>query len=216
MFDARRLRRVYTQLVKYYGPQDWWPAETAFEVMVGAILTQNTAWTNVEKALASLIRENLLDPGVIIAAPQPQLAACLRPSGYFNVKAARLQSFCHWYLQSGGFEALQSQETEDLRRGLLAVKGIGAETADDILLYAFERPVFVIDAYTRRIFSRLGMITGEEDYEELRALFEEALGPDAALFNEYHALIVAHAKEACRPRPWCEKCCLSRGCAYAS
>ncbi len=214
MLDARRLRRVYSQLLSYYGPQDWWPADTPFEVMVGAILTQNTAWTNVEKALASLIRENLLEPGVIIAAPQPQLAACLRPSGYFNIKAKRLQSFCHWYLRSGGFEALQSRGTETLRRDLLTVNGIGPETADDILLYAFERPVFVIDAYTRRIFSRLGMIAGDEDYEALRAWFEQALGADVALFNEYHALIVAHAKEACRPRPLCERCCVSRGCLY--
>ncbi|MEW5756703.1 MAG: endonuclease III domain-containing protein [Pseudomonadota bacterium] len=214
MFDARRLRRVYAQLLSYYGPQDWWPADTPFEVMVGAILTQNTAWSNVEKALASLIRENLLEAEVIIAAPQPRLAACLRPSGYFNIKAKRLQSYCHWYLQSGGFDALNTRETADLRRALLSVNGIGPETADDILLYAFERPVFVIDAYTRRIFARLEMIAGDESYEELRAMFEEALGPDVTLFNEYHALIVAHAKEACRPRPLCETCCLSRGCAY--
>ncbi len=206
------LRGVYNALHRAYGPQAWWPGETPFEVMVGAILTQNTAWTNVEKAIANLRENGALDPEAILATPQQRLADWLRPSGYFNVKADRLCAFCRWYLAQGGLGALDRLDTEALRADLLRVRGIGPETADDILLYAFGRPVFVIDAYTRRIFSRLGVIAGDEHYETLRALFETELGDDVPLFNDYHAQIVIHGKDVCRKRPLCERCCLRGRC----
>ena len=206
------LLAVYQQLFDLYGPQHWWPAESPFEIMVGAILTQNTAWSNVEKALASLVLHDRLDAARIVATRKDYLAHWLRPSGYFNVKAERLKNFCRWYLDAGGFSALSRLGTVQLRQALLSVNGVGPETADDILLYAFERPVFVIDAYTRRLFARLHLYAGNESYDSLRLAIESALGPDVALFNEYHALIVRHAKEVCRPNPQCGRCVLRGHC----
>jgi len=206
------LPAVYTQLFGRFGPQHWWPAQTPFEVMVGAVLTQNTAWSNVEKAIANLRARDRLDARRIITARSDHLAGWLRPSGYFNIKAARLKNFCRWYLDSGGHAALSRCDTATLRAALLGVNGIGHETADDILLYAFERPVFVIDAYTRRLFARLGLCAGDEPYDTLRQAIERRLGPDVDLFKEYHALIVRHAKEHCRVRPRCGGCVLGRRC----
>lgn len=203
---------VYDRLFRHYGPRSWWPAETAFEVMVGAILTQNTSWTNVERALGRLREIAPLQPQAIAELSAERLGEALRPVGYFNVKARRLQTFCRWLLAQGGEEHVGERDTLSLRQDLLAVHGIGPETADDILLYAFGRPVFVIDSYTRRIFGRLGLAEGEESYEELRALFEQALPKDSALYNEYHALIVEHAKTTCRPRPLCPGCVLKDLC----
>jgi endonuclease-3 related protein len=181
--------------------------------MVGAVLTQNTSWSNVEKALARLSDRIPLTPEALLAVPAPELAELLRPVGYFNVKAARLRAFCAALLAAGGEAALAAEDTTSLRRRLLAMHGIGPETADDMLLYAFGRPVFVIDAYTRRLFARLGVIGGDEGYERIRALFEQALGADAALFNEYHGLIVRHAKDVCRARrPACGACVLRGSC----
>lgn len=214
---ARRLREVFDALLAAHGPQHWWPADTAFEVMVGAVLTQNTAWTNVEKALARLTERIALTPGALLALPEPDLAGLLRPVGYFNVKAARLRAFCAALLAAGGEAGLAAEDTASLRRRLLAMHGIGPETADDMLLYAYQRPVFVVDAYTRRLFARLGVLDGAEGYEAVRALFEQALGRDTALFNEYHALIVRHAKDVCRARrPLCDGCVLRDGCPAAS
>lgn len=211
---ARRLRALHDRLLARYGPQHWWPGDSPFEIMVGAVLTQNTAWTNVERAIDNLRRADALDPARILQLPSERLAELLRPSGYFNVKASRLKHFCAWYLEAGGWDALRERETQDLRAALLAVHGIGPETADDILLYAFERPVFVIDAYTRRLFARQGLIAGDEGYEVLRRACERALGEDVALYNEFHALIVAHAKAHCRPRPVCTACPVRRGCSW--
>lgn len=180
--------------------------------MVGAVLTQNTAWTNVEKAIANLKSHDRLDPAAIVNADPVELAAWIRPSGYFNIKARRLQNLCRWLLEQGGYQALCGWDTESLRCGLLSVNGIGPETADDIVLYAFERPVFVIDAYTRRLFVRLGLVDGAEGYEELRRFFERALGPHVPVFNEYHALIVNHGKNVCRTKPLCRACCLADAC----
>jgi endonuclease-3 related protein len=205
-------KQVFNRLHRAYGPQHWWPAETPFEVMVGAVLTQNTAWSNVERAIANLQANHSLSPEAIVKAPPKRLAAWLQPSGYFNIKAKRLKNFCRWYVAQGGFEVLAQWDTHALRNGLLAVNGVGPETADDMLLYAFARPVFVIDAYTRRLFSRLGLVDGEEGYEHLRATFEAKLPADVSLFNEYHALIVQHAKVACKKRPTCAGCCLARTC----
>ena len=212
-----RLREVFEQLLAVHGPQHWWPAETAFEVMLGAILTQNTAWTNVEKALAAVSSRIELTPEALLALPAAELALLLRPVGYFNVKAERLRRFCSALLDAGGESALAALPTTALREHLLALHGIGPETADDMLLYAFGRPVFVIDAYTRRLFARLGLIGGTERYETLRAWFEQALGPDPVLFNEYHALIVRHAKDVCRARrPRCGDCVLRVSCPSAA
>ena len=205
-------QQVFNRLLKAYGPQQWWPGETPFEVMVGAVLTQNTAWTNVERAIVNLKANHSLDPAAIVDAPHKQLADWLQPSGYFNIKATRLRNFCRWYLAHGQFAALAQWDTESLRKGLLSVNGVGPETADDMLLYAFERPVFVIDAYTRRLFSRLDMVAGDEGYEHLRAVFETKLPLDVSLFNEYHALIVQHAKDVCKKHPLCAQCCLSKMC----
>ncbi|MDH5652123.1 MAG: endonuclease III domain-containing protein [Gammaproteobacteria bacterium] len=209
------LKKIYNLLYRHHGPQHWWPGDSPFEVMVGAVLTQNTAWINVERAITNLVEHDALSAEVIVKTHPKRLAAWLKPSGYFNVKAKRLKNFCHWYLQHGEYQGLNQWSTDTLRAGLLSVNGIGPETADDILLYAFARPVFVIDAYTRRLFSRLALINGDEGYEELRALFEQGLAREAApveLFNEYHALIVIHAKHHCRSKPVCEGCCLNRTC----
>jgi endonuclease-3 related protein len=210
-----RLQRVYQRLYEHFGPQHWWPGETPFEVMVGAILTQNTAWSNVEKAIANLKANEALSPEAILAVSHTQLAEWLRPSGYFNVKAERLQGFCRWLLAPGRMQELDAMETSALRHALLSVKGVGPETADDMVLYAFHRPVFVIDAYTRRLFSRLGLIQGDEGYESLRSMVEEAFGRQSEsvpIFNEFHALIVAHAKDHCRKRPICHGCPLAKQC----
>ena len=212
----QQARAVFQALYQCWGPQHWWPGETPFEVMVGAILTQNTSWTNVERAIDNLKALGALEAGAILALPEAALAEALRPSGYFNVKAARLRAFCRWYLEQGGFGVLRELDTPTLRERLRSVHGIGPETADDILLYAFERPVFVVDAYTRRLFSRLGLLPEGLDYESVRAAFEQALGPDTACFNEYHALIVQHGKTVCRPRPRCGGCCLRPLCRSAN
>ena len=211
------LIQVFQHLHTRYGSQGWWPADSPFEVMIGAILTQNTAWTNVEKAINTLKANCALSSESILQTPRETLAEWIRPSGYFNIKAERLRNFCAWYQQQGGKPALEKLDTLNLRHSLLSVKGIGPETADDMLLYAFERPVFVIDAYTRRLFSRLQMISAEEGYETLRGWFESALSTQhnkVSLFNEYHALIVIHAKEHCRKKPHCEACPLAMECAY--
>lgn len=218
VMDPAATRTVFDTLFAAYGLQHWWPAETPFEVMVGAILTQNTAWNNVERGLERL-GEHLggltnLGPEPILALPEVELAECLRPVGYFNVKARRLRAFCADYLSAGGLEGLGRLDTLVLRRRLLATNGVGPETADDMVLYAFERPVFVVDAYTRRLGGRLGLLDAEADYETIRHGFEQALGPDAPLFNEYHALIVRHAKEFCRSKPRCEGCCLRGLCPF--
>lgn len=180
--------------------------------MVGAILTQNTTWTNVEKAIAALRLAGLLEADALLRCDHDVLAALLRPVGYFNVKARRLQNFCVWYLRQGGEQGLSAWSTEALRKGLLSVNGVGPETADDILLYAFGRAVFVIDAYTRRLFGRLGLLDAAPNYETLRAVFERDLPADADLFNEYHALIVHHAKYVCRSKPRCTECVLAGDC----
>ncbi|MFV1996981.1 MAG: endonuclease III domain-containing protein [Acidiferrobacterales bacterium] len=207
--------RVYKKLLRHYGPQNWWPGDSPFEIIVGAVLTQNTAWTNVEKAIANLKDANALSVEAIVHAHPKELANWLTPSGYFNVKAKRLHAICQWLLQQGGEESLQRRDTRTLRDDLLSVYGIGPETADDILLYAFERPVFVIDAYTRRIFSRLGLIPGDESYEAMRHQFESAMGSEVKVLNEYHALIVVHGKDVCRKTARCELCCLSETCKAA-
>lgn len=215
MTAAVALHQLYDQLLAAYGPQHWWPADTPFEVMVGAVLTQNTAWSNVEKAIANLKAHHPLDAAALAAASPEQLAEWLKPSGYFNIKARRLQNFCRWYLAQGGYGALAALDTPTLRKALLSVNGVGPETADDMVLYAFYRPVFVIDAYTRRLLARLGLIAGDEGYETLRHFCERGLAQVAEpvrVFNEFHALIVVHAKVACKKRPLCDGCVVRQQC----
>jgi endonuclease III related protein len=206
MIPKNILLEIYQRLFKQYGPQAWWPADTPFEIMVGAILTQNTAWTNVEKAIQNLKEANSLNTHTIIKLADEKLAELIRPSGYFNVKTKRLKNYTNWFVSSGKFNGLNKLDDLELRNAVLTVNGIGPETADDILLYAFERPVFVIDAYTRRLLVKLQLISGNEPYEKLRAMFETSLDPEVELFKEYHALIVRHAKERCNKRTDCSHC----------
>ena len=217
MTTPKKFMQVFDRLYAAYGPQHWWPGDTPFEIMIGAVLTQNTSWTNVEKAIDNLNTNQALHPQVILDTHHKRLASWLKPVGYFNVKAKRLKSYCAWYLQEGEIEVLAKLDTLSLRESLLSVNGVGPETADDILLYAFERPVFVIDAYTKRLFSRLGYVGEDESYEVLRATFEKKLqkhNKKVWLFNEYHALIVHHAKYFCKTKPVCEHCCLKKRCQY--
>ena len=201
-----KLTGLYERLYYAYGPQHWWPAESPFEVIVGAVLTQNTSWRNVEKAIARLQATGNLDLDRIVVLAQDELAELIRSSGFFNVKAKRLKNLCGWLRSQGGLDALAKWDTGSLRQSLLSINGVGPETADDILLYALQRPVFVIDAYTRRLLKKLGMAGGQEDYETLRQMFEACLAPDHRLYNEYHALIVRHAKEKCTNDDRCRHC----------
>ncbi len=211
---SHRLLDIYRRLHVAYGPQHWWPGETPFEVIVGAILTQSAAWANVEKAIANLKAAGVLSPEGLAGLSEGELARLVYSAGYFNAKARKLKAFVALLSQrfDGELERLLAAPVEELRPLLLATHGIGPETADSILLYAAGRPVFVIDAYTRRSFSRLGLTPGHDSYDSWRALFMENLEADAALFNEYHALIVRHGKEVCRRQPRCEVCPLREGC----
>ena len=206
MISCDKLPALYDRLLDTYGPQHWWPAESAFEVIVGAVLTQNTSWKNVEKAITGLKDAGPLELGRIVALPRDELAELIKSSGFFNVKAQRLQNLCGWLHSQGGLDAVAQWDTGRLRQALLSINGVGPETADDILLYAFDRPVFVIDTYTRRLLNRLGLIRGREDYETLRQMFESCLPANHRLYNEYHALIVRHAKEQCTHVSHCRHC----------
>lgn len=212
--DGADIRDLLRRLGAAYGSLHWWPADSPFEVVIGAVLTQNTRWENVERAIANLREADRLEPECILSLPEAELAALIRPSGYFNVKARRLLSLVRFIRDGGGLETLAGWDTPRLRTALLGVHGIGPETADDILLYAFGRPVFVVDAYTRRLFARLGWFLERTAYEELRLHVEEALGADAGALNELHALIVEHGKRRCRPRPLCTGCTLREICVF--
>lgn len=206
-----RLHAFYGLMHGHFGRTHWWPGDSPFEIAVGAILTQNTAWTNVEKAIANLRSEKLLSPRKLLECPNARLETALRPSGYFRVKTRRLKSFCRYLLDGygGSMKRMAKSPLGALREALLAVNGIGPETADDILLYACEKPVFVVDAYTRRILGRHGIVPFDIAYEDLRAFFEKALEPDVAHFKDYHGLLVWTGKEFCRKRPRCDGCPLA-------
>lgn len=212
-------RTVHDRLLAAFGPQHWWPGDTPFEVMVGAVLTQNTAWSNVERAIASLKAARALSCAAILARPQAEVAELIRPAGFFNVKARRLQALCDFLRDRDVADAPQelarAAPLPRLRQALLEVHGVGEETADSILLYALGLPSFVVDAYTRRIFARLGLLAGGEPYAHIQARFHAHLPADVALYNEYHALIVALGKAHCRPRPRCGQCPLGPICPYA-
>jgi len=199
---------IYRILRKAYGPQHWWPAETPFEVMVGAILTQNTSWKNVEIAIRRLKERGILSPEGIRRLKKEELAGLIRSSGYFRIKADRLKSFVHFLHEElhGNLAKMRRVPPQKLRGMLLRIKGIGPETADSILLYGLRKPVFVVDAYTRRILSRHGIVREKASYEELQSLFMENLVQDERLFNEYHALLVRVGKTLCRNVPKCDAC----------
>ncbi|KYK24439.1 hypothetical protein AYK26_06740 [Euryarchaeota archaeon SM23-78] len=218
-----RIKKIYQIIYKAYGPQGWWPLteryrfipvhkgkkpstkQIKFEIIIGAILTQNTAWKNVEKALIELNKRRLLDIKKLKSLPANKLGAIIKPSGYYNQKAKKIKAMIE-FLELG----------KDVNReNLLSIWGIGPETADSILLYAYEQPFFVIDAYTKRIFSRLGLAHKNASYKELQKMFHKALPKDVEMFKEYHALLVEHGKRYCRIKPLCEECVLRRECNYA-
>ncbi|MEW6033700.1 MAG: endonuclease [Chloroflexota bacterium] len=215
---ALLLLDVYRRLLSRYGPQHWWLAEEPFEVMVGAILTQAAAWRNVEKAIASLRKAGLLSPASLRDASVAELAAAIRPCGYYNSKARKLKALADWLRERchDDLSTLHLRDTAELREELLGVYGIGEETADSILLYACSRPAFVVDAYTVRILDRLGIRPPRAQYAQYQALFADNLPEEVRLYNEYHALLVRHGKEVCRRKPSCQRCCLGDVCPSAS
>ncbi|MFO7766695.1 MAG: endonuclease III domain-containing protein [Pelovirga sp.] len=211
-----RIMQVYQRLCQGYCVDNWWPAQSPFEVAVGAFLTQNTNWNNVEKALANLQKAEALDLRLVAEMPLSDLEQLIRPSGFFRQKAQRLQCFCRHLLQQhdGSLDRLLQQDLAVARRELLSLAGIGSETADSILLYAGHHPSFVVDSYTRRFFGRLGLLHGSESYDNIRALFMTQVQQDVPLYQHYHALIVTHCKEYCRKSPLCSDCLFADICHY--
>ncbi len=206
---------LFTRLLAHYGAQHWWPAEHPFEMMIGAILTQNTNWRQVEKAIEHLREADCLDAESILRCSEEILQQWIRPAGFFRQKARRLRALARFYQQQGGARAMRARPLADLRRELLALHGVGPETADSILLYALDKPVFVIDAYTWRIARRLGWVAERErDYHRLQAFFQSRLPEDVPLWQEYHALLVQHAKSHCRKAPRCLSCPLREDCQH--
>lgn len=226
-----QIQRVYRALLAFHGPQGWWPIinprtflseyhvhaprgkDDFFEISIGAILTQNIAWKNVDSALGALKRKGLLDPESLRKIRTEHLAMLIRPTGYYNQKAKKIKHFLTWYGSRGwNYPHIKKLDAMLLRDELLAVHGIGPETADSILLYALDRPVFVVDAYTRRVFTRIGAISGDESYTGIQELFHKSIKRSTRVYNEYHALIVAHGKDYCTKNPACGECCISKIC----
>jgi len=203
---------IYNTLYKAFGPQHWWPGETPFEIAVGAILTQNTNWGNVEKAINNLKTSGVLDAIALHEMSHKELASLIKPAGYFNIKAKRLKHFLDFLANhyKGCVEQMQNEDTHILRHRLLEINGIGPETADSILLYALEKPVFVVDAYTKRVLVNHKLASEKATYHELQELFHKNLPMDVQLFNEYHALFVMAGKYYCKPKPRCEECPLKK------
>jgi len=220
--DAPTLRQaladIYQRLLARFGPQHWWPADEPFEVIVGAILTQSAAWGNVEKAVENLRGVGALSPRALRKLPRAGVAELVYPCGYYNAKALKLKAFALWLGNhyDDDLDRLFALDTRALRQQLLAVHGVGQETADSIILYAAGKPIFVIDAYTRRIVSRLGLAPEKDSYAGYQALFTKNLLGDAKLFNEYHALLVCLGKNVCRRQPLCAECCLKELCRFSA
>lgn len=204
----QQLHEFYQSLFDRFGPQHWWPGETRFEIMVGAILTQNTNWSNVAKAIANLQAAGCLEPTRLHALEQTEIESLIRPAGYFRLKAKRLRNLTQWLADAydGDLQRLDDIDTQRLREELLSISGIGPETADSILLYALDRPVFVVDTYTARVAVRHGLIEPELTYDTLQELFTANLEPDVQRFNEFHALLVHVGKDFCKPKPKCIGC----------
>jgi endonuclease-3 related protein len=209
---AKTLMAMHRTMSKHFGPLNWWPGETQFEMIVGAMLTQNTAWKNVERAIANLKGARALSPDALHKMPIARLAQLIRPSGYFNIKAKRLRAFLDFLFgeHDGSLKKMFGEKPGALRERLLAVNGVGPETADSILLYAGRIPTFVVDAYTKRIFSRHGLLTGKEKYHGVKEFFEKNLPRETQLYNEYHAQIVNIGKLFCRRIPRCAICPLNK------
>lgn len=212
--DSQPLQTIYERLIARYGAQHWWPAQSPIEVIVGAILTQSAAWGNVEKAIANLEAAKALSPEVLRQLSLAEIATLIRPCGYYNAKALKLKSFVRFLGEQyhDNLDKLFDSNIDHIRQRLLAIFGIGPETADSIILYAAEKPIFVIDAYTRRIIGRIGLAPDNNSYTAFQALFMDNLPADTGLFNEYHALLVRLAKEVCRKSPLCPQCCLNNLC----
>ena len=205
---TKALLEIYEKLLETLGPQHWWPGDTRLEVIIGAILTQNTNWKNVEKAIGNMKREKVLKLGILMEMNHKHLAGLLRPSGYFNQKAKKIKAFVSHVFSShnGSLKRMGVVELHPLRRELLGIFGVGPETADSILLYAFQKPIFVVDAYTKRIFSRHGFFNEHWSYDEMQSFFMRHLPRDITLYNEYHALIVRTGNGFCRKNPICGSC----------
>ena len=203
-----KLIELYHKLYHAFGPQHWWPGDTPFEIAVGAVLTQNTNWGNVEKAIESMKKEKVLNARSIHEMGTDRLASLIKPAGYFNIKAKRLKAFIDFLMNEyhGSMKRMAGEGMETLRAKLLNIHGIGSETADSILLYALEKPIFVIDAYTKRVLSRHDIVRHNESYEKIQELFHSTFTRDARLFNEYHALFVKLGKTYCMTKPRCEGC----------
>ena len=213
---SQTLQDIYHQLMAHYGPQHWWPADNPLEVIIGAILTQSAAWGNVEKAVANLKAARALSLEALRQFSLSQLAGIIRPCGYYNAKALKLKSFAGWLGEyyHDDLDKLFARDVGSLRQQLLSIYGIGEETADSIILYAASKPVFVVDAYTRRIISRIGLAPDSNRYSAYQSFFRDNLPADVRLFNEYHALLVQLAKDVCRKRPVCPRCCLNSLCRF--
>ncbi len=205
---GRILVEMYERLLRTLGPRHWWPGESPFEVIVGAILTQNTSWTNVEKAIDNLKKAGMLSPLGIRGLDKNELAQIIKPSGFYRLKASRLKRFVDFFCDGfdGDVMQMRSHDLHSLRERLLEVDGIGPETADSILLYALEKPIFVVDAYTKRIFSRHNLISAKWSDEEVQDMVMGELGRDVGIYNEFHALLVFLGKHWCRKNPRCDGC----------
>jgi endonuclease-3 related protein len=212
----KKLLTIYERLLNCYGPQGWWPAKSRLEMAVGAILVQSTSWKNVEKAMANLKSEGVLDLRALYDLPAERLERLLRPSGFYKAKTKKLKAFVeHLHHNYGSsLDSFLGQDLRGLRDELLSIYGVGPETADSIILYGAGKPIFVVDAYTHRLFSRIGLADGGYDYRKLQLLFMDNLTSDVALFNEYHALIVRHSAATCRKRPLCQGCVINKMCEF--
>lgn len=225
--------KIYNVFLKSYGAQGWWPVlnvktglsvyrggflsdgRVMFEICIGAILTQNIAWKNVEKSLANLKSAKLLSPRRLHGTGNNIIAGLIRSSGYYNQKAIKIKNFLDWFKSYNySFKKISLMDTGTLRNELLSIRGVGPETADSILLYALDRKIFVVDAYTRRVFVRLGLIDESSGYDDIQSYFHKNFTGDTAMYNEYHALIVLHGKDYCRNTPLCGECCLSKKCRF--
>jgi len=227
--------KIYSMLAGTYRKQGWWPIYSKekdsseyglgaprddadrFEIIIGAILTQNVAWINVEKALGALKKNKILSPRKLHKTDDQLIASCIRPAGYYNQKTIKIKNFLNWFRSLNySFDELKKMKTEVLRKNLLEIKGVGPETADSILLYAMNRKIFVIDAYTKRIFSRLNLTSIDDSYDSVQEFFHKEFKGTIKKYNEYHALIVAHGKDICKNKPLCSDCCLKDTCFYYS
>jgi endonuclease-3 related protein len=208
VYNPALLMEIYEKLYRAFGPQHWWPGDSPFEIAVGAILTQNTNWGNVERAIVNIKKKKKLSAAALYKMQKGHLASLIRPAGYFNIKANRLKAFLGFLVEhyQGSMEHMRAHDVHHLRERLLSIHGVGPETADSILLYALEKPVFVIDAYTKRVMQRHGIVSEKATYHELQEIFHANLPRDTQRFNEYHALFVRVGKEYCRTRPKCDVC----------